>query len=171
MLIRRASIADLEAVTAIYRHYVLNGASTFEIEPPDLTEMRHRFDSISSTGLPYLVAESDGLIAGYAYAAPYRVRPAYRFTVEDSIYVAAGFERCGIGGALLGELIARCEARGCRQMIAVIGDSANAGSVKLHSRFGFRTVGVFESVGFKFGRWIDTVLMQRSLGHGAKSLP
>ncbi len=162
-LIRTAGKLDIPAITEIYAHHVRHGAATFEIEPPDCSEMDRRRLEILSKGLPYLVIEIDGLVAGYAYASPYRPRPAYRFTVEDSIYIHPGFLARGLGHLLLGRLIELCEAEGNRQMIAVIGDSGNAASIRLHQRFGFRRAGVLEAVGRKFGRWIDTVIMQRVL--------
>jgi phosphinothricin acetyltransferase len=133
--------------------------------------MTMRWVDVHRLGLPYLVAELRGEVVGYAYAAAYRPRPAYRHTIEDSVYVASKHHRAGIGRALLAELIARCEVGPWRQMIAVIGDSANTGSIALHHRFGFRHVGTLENVGFKHGRWLDSVLMQRSLGQGAQALP
>jgi phosphinothricin acetyltransferase len=165
--IRPATDADMAAVSGIYAHYVLPGTATFEIEPPTADEMRNRRDLILVSGLPYLVAEIDHRVAGFAYAGPYRPRPAYRFTVEDSIYVSPESQGRGLGRLLLSELIAVCEKQGYRQMVAVIGGSDNTGSVRLHAMFGFRTAGVLTAVGLKFGRWIDTVLMQRELGAGA----
>lgn len=169
--IRPATIADLPAVTAIYDHAVRTGTATFELDPPDVGEMSRRYRALTENHSPYLVAMLDGVVGGYAYAASYRLRPAYRFTVEDSIYLAQGNQRRGIGTALLRDLIARSEAQGYRQMIAVIGDSANTGSIALHARLGFTMVGTHANVGFKFGRWLDSVLMQRGLGDGASNLP
>src|ERR1700716_4026862 len=169
--IRPATEADLPAVTGIYEHAVLHGTATFELIPPDLTEMTRRFKSLMDGGFPYLVAVLDGHAIGYAYAGPYRPRPAYRFTVENSVYLAPAIHRRGIGTQLLQRLIAECEARGYRQMIAVIGDSANAGSIGGHLRNGFAMIGTHPNVGFKFGRWLDTVMMQRPLGEGAATLP
>ncbi len=169
--IRPVATADLPAITAIYDHAVRTGTATFELDPPDLAEMTRRYRVLVDGNSPYLVATSGGNVAGYAYAGSYRPRPAYRFTVEDSIYLASECHRRGIGTKLLGELIAQSEARGYRQMIAVIGDSANAGSIALHRRAGFEMVGTHPNVGFKFGRWLDSVLMQRSLGDGASNLP
>ncbi|HEU0082620.1 MAG TPA: GNAT family N-acetyltransferase [Bradyrhizobium sp.] len=169
--IRPATEADLPAVTEIYEHAVLHGTATFELIPPDLAEMTRRFKSLMDGGYPYLVAELDGSVAGYAYAGPYRPRPAYRFTVENSVYLKPAIHRRGIGLQLLQRLIAECEARGYRQMIAVIGDSANAGSIGVHARCGFAMIGAHPDVGFKFGRWLDTVMMQRALGEGATTLP
>ena len=153
----------MAAVRDIYAHYVLNSLATFEETPPTLEEMLARRSASVELGLPYLVAEAGGEIVGFAYAAAYRARPAYRFTIEDSVYVADGLSGRGIGSALLGELIARCERGPWRQMLAVVGDSANAGSIALHRRFGFELVGTLRSVGFKFGRWVDTPILQRAL--------
>ncbi len=169
--IRSAIPADIPAITEIYAEAVNHGTATFELEPPDAGEMRRRFDELHCGGFPYLVAEVDGRIAGYAYAGLYRARPAYRFTVENSVYLAPAVHRRGIGLALLTELIARCETRGYRQMVAVIGDSANAASIGIHARAGFEMTGTLRHVGFKFGRWLDTVLMQRALGEGGASIP
>jgi phosphinothricin acetyltransferase len=169
--IRPARLADLAAITAIYADAVRHGTASFEIDPPDLAEMRRRFESLEAGGFPYLVAEASGTVAGFAYAGPYRARPAYRWTVEDSIYVAADAQRRGIGRALMDALIAAAAARGFRQMIAVIGDSDQPGSLALHAAAGFRTIGTFASVGFKFERWLDSVLMQRPLGSGGATLP
>ena len=171
MPIRPAQPRDLAAVTAIYDHAVRHGTASFELEPPDEGEMARRYDGLRAGGYPYLVAETDGEIVGYAYAGPYRARPAYRWSVEDSIYIAPQRQGRGIGRALLERLIAEAEAGGFRQMIAVIGDSGNTASIELHRRAGFRLVGTFENVGFKFGRWLDSVLMQRELGSGATSKP
>ena len=162
-LIRAATQNDMRAVTEIYAHHVRHGTATFEIDAPDCAEMDRRRLEIMTHGLPYLVAEVEGAVAGYAYAASYRARAAYRFTVEDSIYIHPGFLAQGLGKLLMTRLLELCEARGSRQMIAVIGDSLNIASIRLHERFGFRKVGAFEAVGRKFGRWLDTVLMQRAL--------
>jgi phosphinothricin acetyltransferase len=170
-LIRPTTLADIPAIARIYAHAVLHGTATFELEPPDETEMTRRFDKLRDGQFPYVVAEIDGAVVGYAYAGPYRERPAYRFTVEDSIYLAPDAQGRGIGRALLTRLIADSEARGFRQMVAVIGDSAQAASIALHRACGFRDAGVFEAVGFKFGRWLDTVQMQRALGPGATTQP
>jgi phosphinothricin acetyltransferase len=167
MPIRPAQPRDLAVITAIYDAAVRHGTASFELDPPDQAEMARRYESLRAGGYPYLVAELEGDIVGYAYAGPYRARPAYRWSVEDSIYVAPQAQRRGIGRALLAQLVAETEAGGFRQMLAVIGDSANTGSVELHRAAGFRLVGTFENVGFKFGRWLDTVLMQRELGRGA----
>jgi phosphinothricin acetyltransferase len=169
--IRPATLADIPAIAAIYKHAVLHGTATFEIDPPDIGEMARRFEAITKDRGPYLVATRNETIAGYAYAGTYRPRPAYRFTVEDSIYLAPESQKRGIGSALLNELIARAEKEGFRQMIAVIGDSANAGSVAVHARAGFEMIGTHPNVGFKFGRWLDTVMMQRALGDGANTTP
>jgi L-amino acid N-acyltransferase YncA len=163
--------ADMAAVAAIYAHHVLHGLATFEEEPPPTEEIARRRDEVVKIGLPYLVAERDGAVVGYAYATAYRARPAYRFTIEDSVYVADGLGGRGVGRALLAALIARCEAGPWRQMIAVIGDSANAGSIRLHESLGFRRAGTLAAVGFKLGRWVDTVLMQRPLGAGEATPP
>jgi L-amino acid N-acyltransferase YncA len=169
--IRAASAADLPAATEIYRHAVMFGTATFELVAPELAEMTGRFESLAGGGYPYLVAVQDGAIVGYAYAGPYRPRPAYRFTVENSVYLDPSVQRRGIGTSLLRELIAAAESRGYRQMIAVIGDSANAGSVGVHGKCGFRLIGTHPAVGFKFGRWLDTVMMQLALGEGATTVP
>ena len=161
--IRPAAVADLPAITAIYADAVNTGTATFELEAPALAEMTARFEGLVAEGFPYFVAVDEGRIAGYAYAGSYRARPAYRFTVENSIYLDANARRRGIGIALLNELVADSGRRGFRQMIAVIGDSANAASIAVHARAGFTMVGTFRDVGFKFGRWLDTVMMQRAL--------
>ena len=174
LTLRPAEITDIPTIQAIYAHHVLHGIASFEEDPPDQAEMKRRLTDITGRGLPYLVAEDrpgSGAVLGYAYATSYRARPAYRFTLEDSVYVLPGKGGKGLGSALLGELIARCERLGYRQMIAVIGDSANAGSIRLHARHGFREVGVLHSVGFKHGRWVDSVYMQRPLGAGDGTLP
>jgi L-amino acid N-acyltransferase YncA len=164
IVVRPANEADMAAVRDIYAHYVLHSLATFEETAPTLDEMLLRRRASADLNLPYLVAEARGGILGFAYAAPYRARPAYRFTIEDSVYVAEGLAGRGIGSALLGESIARCEGGPWRQMIAVVGDSANSGSIALHRRFGFELVGTLRSVGFKFGRWVDTPILQRALG-------
>ena len=169
--IRPAVEADFPKITEIYAHHVLNGLASFEIVPPSEAEMLERFGALAAKGLPYLVAEADGSITGFAYAGPYRPRPAYRFSVENSVYLAPGMAGRGIGKALLKEVISICEALGYRQMIAVIGDSANTASIALHASLGFERAGIFKSVGFKAGRWVDSVLMQRPLGDGDTSLP
>jgi phosphinothricin acetyltransferase len=169
--IRPATVADLPSVTSIYEHAVRHGTATFELIPPDLAEMTRRFDALRDGGFPYLVALLEGSVAGYAYAGPYRPRPAYRFTVENSVYLEPAIHRRGIGLQLMQRLIAECETRGFRQMIAVIGDSANAGSIGVHTRCGFQMIGTHPSVGLKFGRWFDTVMMQLPLGEGATTVP
>ncbi|EJW13648.1 GCN5-related N-acetyltransferase [Rhodovulum sp. PH10] len=169
--IRPATPADIPAVTAIYGHAVANGTASFEIEPPDAAEMTRRMEKLFASGHPYLAAESEGAVVGYAYAGPYRLRPAYRFTVEDSIYVAPDAVRSGIGRALLFHLIVESERRGFRQMVAVIGDSGHIPSIELHRDAGFRMVGTLEGVGYKFDRWLGTVMMQRPLGDGSKTRP
>jgi L-amino acid N-acyltransferase YncA len=169
--IRPAAAADLPAVTEIYEHAVLYGTATFELIPPDLAEMTRRFGVLMDGGFPYFVAALEGQVIGYAYAGAYRPRPAYRFTVENSVYLQPAIHRRGIGLQLLQRLIAESEARGYRQMIAVIGDSANAGSIGVHTKCGFRMIGTHPHVGFKFGRWLDTVMMQLALGEGAGTIP
>lgn len=172
MIIRDAADADLPAIHAIYAHHVANGLGTFEETPPTLEEMRARRAAIVEKGLPWLVATGEGgAILGYAYAGPFRPRSAYRFAVEDSIYVGANAARQGVGKKLLAELIARCQAWGARQMLAVIGDSGNAGSIGVHKALGFEHGGVMLAVGFKHGRWVDVVIMQRALGDGRETLP
>ena len=169
--IRDASDADMTEVQHIYEHHVLNGLATFEEIPPTVDEMMKRRAAVAAAGLPYLVAVVDGRVVGYCYATSYRPRPAYRHTIEDSVYVSEALRGRRIGAALLGELIARCEAGPWRQMLAVIGNGGNAGSIALHGRLGFQPVGTMRSVGFKLGQWVDTVLMQRGLGPGAATLP
>ncbi|UFZ01930.1 N-acetyltransferase family protein [Bradyrhizobium ontarionense] len=169
--IRPTAEADLPAITAIYAQAVREGTATFELEPPDLAEMTRRFRVLTEGGFPYLVAELEGRLAGYAYAGAYRPRPAYRFTVENSVYLDPVSHRRGIGARLMERLITDCEARGFRQMIAVIGDSANAASIALHRKCGFELIGTHPSVGLKFGRWLDTVMMQRALGAGSSDVP
>jgi L-amino acid N-acyltransferase YncA len=169
--IRPAVAADLPSVTGIYEHAVLYGTATFELIPPDLAEMTRRFGALMDGGYPYFVAALEGRVVGYAYVGPYRPRPAYRFTVENSVYLSPSVHRRGIGRQLLQRLIVESEARGYRQMIAVIGDSANAGSIGVHTKCGFAMIGTHPNVGFKFGRWLDTVMMQRALGDGGETLP
>lgn len=182
-VVRDAEAEDMAAIARIYAHHVLHGLATFEEVPPTADDLLSRRDLLLSQGLPYLVATQDDahdappgrrrgqVVVGYCYASAYRPRAAYRHTVEDSVYVADGLAGRGIGRALLAALILRCEAGPWRQMIAVIGDSGNAASIALHERLGFRMTGTFEAVGFKFGRWVDTVLMQRELGEGQRTLP
>jgi phosphinothricin acetyltransferase len=169
--IRPATEADLPFVTAIYEHAVLHGTATFELVAPDLAEMTRRFRALMEGGYPYFVAALDGRVVGYAYAGAYRPRPAYRFTVENSIYLDPAIHRRGVGLQLMQRLIAECEARGYRQMIAVIGDSANAGSLGVHTKTGFQMIGTHPNVGLKFGRWLDIVMMQLALGEGASTVP
>lgn len=169
--IRPATAADIPDITAIYAFEVREKTASFELSAPDEAEMMRRFTAITDGGFPYIAAEASGRIAGYAYAGPYRPRPAYRYTVENSVYLNPAFYRRGIGSALLDELIAQCTARGYRQMIAVIGDSANAASIGLHRRAGFAMIGTHPNVGFKFGRWLDSVQMQLALGEGGETIP
>ena len=169
--VRSATPADVPAITLIYAHAVKHGTASFELDPPDEAEMTRRQRTLLDGGYPYLVAEIDGVLAGYAYAGPYRPRPAYRFSVEDSIYVDPDAQRRGVGRVLLEHLIEECERRGFRQMIAVIGDSAQAPSIELHRALGFRMIGAVQNVGYKFGRWLDSVNMQRPLGAGATTKP
>ena len=166
MHLRPCEEADIAAITAIYAREVLHGTATFELEPPGEREMSARRAAMADTGHPYLVATSGGSIAGYAYAGAYRARPAYRATVENSVYVDPRFRRRGVGLLLLEALVESAAERGFRQMIAVIGDSANLASIGLHARAGFAHAGVLRSVGWKHGAWLDTVLMQRALGPG-----
>jgi L-amino acid N-acyltransferase YncA len=171
LIVRDARESDMPAVQAIYAHHVTHGTASFELEPPTLAQMLQRRADICANGLPYLVAEREGEVVGYGYATLYRPRPAYRFTVEDSVYVREGMAGFGIGHALLAAVIQQCIESGRRQMVAIIGNSENVASIRLHARLGFRQVGVFESVGFKHGRWLDTVIMQRELGEGASTIP
>lgn len=169
--IREATLADMPAVQALYAHYVLNELATFELVPPSLEEMCARRQAILDTGLPYLVAELNGGIVGYAYAATYRPRPAYRYTVEDSVYLSPGHTGQGIGAALLAEVIRRCERGPWRQMVAVITQGGTNGSADMHRKLGFVEVGRMPDVGYKFNRWVGTLVMQRALGEGGKSSP
>lgn len=169
--VRDAADDDVAVVQAIYAHHVLHGISTFEEIPPSIDEIGRRRTAVLESGLPYLVAEVGSRVVGYCYATAYRPRAAYRYTIEDSVYVEVGMGGTGIGGALLRELISRCEAGPWRQMIAVIGNSANTGSILLHQNCGFHHVGALAGVGFKHEGWVDTVLMQRSLGSGVETLP
>jgi phosphinothricin acetyltransferase len=171
MKLRPATLADIPAITAIYAHAVRHGTASFELEPPTEAEMTRRMQAVLDGNFPYLAAEIGGKLAGYAYASLYRTRPAYRFTVENSVYVAADMHRRGIGKALLQRLIDECTARGYRQMIAVIGDSDQAASIGVHKACGFEPAGNLKSIGWKFGKWLDTPLMQRALGDGAKTKP
>lgn len=170
--VRASRDSDLPAIQAIYAHHVLHGTGSFEEVPPSLADMTARRAALVENGYPYLVAvDSDGVILGYAYAGQFRPRAAYRYSVEDSIYIAPGQQGRGLGRALLGALIDHCEAMGLRQMIAVIGDSANLGSIGVHKAHGFQPAGTLIASGFKFGRWVDTVMMQRPLGPGSSTLP
>jgi L-amino acid N-acyltransferase YncA len=171
LVVRDAEERDVPAITAIYAHHVLTGLATFEVVPPDSAEMARRRASVLASELPYFVVEDGGGILGYAYAAPYRTRAGYRYTVEDSIYVDPNAVGRGVGRVLLERLIDACEASGCRQMIAVIGDTDNRASIRLHEACGFTRVGMLPSTGFKFGRWVDSVLMQRGLADADRTLP
>ncbi|EAU43274.1 putative phosphinothricin N-acetyltransferase (antibiotic resistance) protein [Fulvimarina pelagi HTCC2506] len=170
--IRAATEADIPAITAIYQDEVLNGTATYELVPPEAAEMQRRFQTLLDNDYPYTVAQTpDGALLGYAYAGPYRPRPAYNWMVEDTIYLAREARGQGLGTLLLADLIARSEALGFRQMIAVIGGADNNGSIRVHARQGFEMIGTMKATGLKFGRWIDTVLMQRSLGEGMDTIP
>jgi phosphinothricin acetyltransferase len=169
--LRPSEDGDVPAIARIYGHHVITGLGSFEEVAPDAAEIARRRAEVVGRGLPYLVAEAEGLVLGYAYAAPYRARVGYRFSLEDSIYLAPEAMGRGIGRALLCAVLERSAAAGYRQMVAVIGDSANEASIALHRRLGFRSVGVLEAIGFKHGRWVDTVIMQRPLGEGGESLP
>lgn len=171
IIVRDARASDVESIRSIYQHYVLNDLATFEEVPPSIEEIVARRAAVVAATLPYLVAEIDGEIAGYSYATSYRQRPAYRHTIEDSVYVADVLRGRGVGAALLRSLISRCEGGPWRQMLAVIGNSENTGSIALHQKMGFQHIGTLRSVGFKLGRWVDTVLMQRALGPGDSTLP
>jgi L-amino acid N-acyltransferase YncA len=171
LLIRSSTDADLPAFARIYGQAVLQGTGTFELEAPDEAEMARRRTDVLTKGLPWLVAERAGCVIGYAYANHFRPRRAYRFCLEDSIYLDEGARGHGVGRVLLAELMAQCEAAGARQMLAVIGDSANAGSIGVHRACGFEDAGVFKAAGWKFGRWLDVVLMQKALGEGATNEP
>ena len=171
IIIRPALPGDIGAITRIYAGAVRNGTASFEVEPPDEAEMLRRQTALVNNRYPYFTAEIESVVAGYAYAGPYRARPAYKWSVEDSVYVAPNMHRKGIGALLLRALVAASAQRGYRQMIAVIGDSAQIGSIALHERAGFRHIGTLRSVGFKHGKWLDTVLMQRALGEGDTTAP
>ena len=171
LLIRPSRDSDMAALTAVYAHHVLHGTGTFETEPPGVPEMSARRADVLSKGLPYLVAELDGELAGFAYGNWFKPRPAYRYSVEDSIYLAPGLQRQGLGRALLAELLARFEAAGIRKVMAIVGDSANAGSVGLHLALGFAQVGVIEDCGWKLGAWRDIVILQKTLGEGSATPP
>jgi len=169
--VRSSVESDLPAIAAIYAHAVLHGTASFELDPPDEAEMARRRTAILEGGYPYLVAERDGEILGYAYAGAYRTRPAYRSTVEDSVYVAPSAQGRGVGRGLLKALIGECEARDFRLMVAVIGDEESKGSIALHRSLGFEPVGILKGIGYKHGRWLSTVLMQRPLGRGMAEPP
>jgi phosphinothricin acetyltransferase len=170
-VVRAAEEGDIAAIQAIYGHHVLHGLGTFELTPPPVEEIARRWRDVTAQGMPYLVCTDGGTVTGYAYAAPYRPRPAYRFAVEDSVYVKPDGARRGYGRRLVSGLIERCTALGHRQMIAVIGDRGNQGSIGLHASLGFCETGCLASVGFKHGRWVDVVLMQRALGPGDTTPP
>jgi len=169
--VRDATEADLPEIAAIYAHHVRTGLASFETEPPDDAEMRARFEAVRAKGFPYLACEIGGRLAGFAYASLYRARPAYRYALEDSVYVHPEAAGRGAGRALLSALVERCEAIGCRQLVAVIGDSANEASIGLHSALGFEKAGTLRSIGYKHGRWVDSVLMQRRIGPGDSTPP
>ena len=169
--LRPATPADIPAIAAIYRPAVTEGTASFELEPPSEAEMLRRFSAIIDAGYPYFVAEIDGRVAGYAYAGAYRTRPGYRFTVENSVYVSPDAQGKGVGRLLLAAVIEACTAKGYRLMVAIIGDSANFASITLHRRAGFRFCGTIHSVGHKFGRWLDSVVMELPLGEGDSSVP
>jgi L-amino acid N-acyltransferase YncA len=170
-VLRVSTATDVAAIAAIYAHHVLSGLGSFEEMPPSVEEVARRRVAVLALGLPFLVAADGDRVLGYAYAQPYRARSAYRFSLEDSIYVAADCMQRGIGNALLADLIERCTKLDFRQMVAVIGDSANLASIRLHEKLGFVRIGMLPAVGLKHGRWVDSVLMQRALGQGAQSLP
>lgn len=171
ILVRDSAAGDLPSIQAIYAHHVRHGSGSFELNAPEVDEIGRRREQVLANGFPHLVAESGTQVLGFAYVGPYRLRPAYRFCVESSIYVAPGAVRRGIGRMLLQDLIARSESLGLRQMIAVIGDSANTGSIGLHAACGFRFAGLLRATGWKFDRWLDSVLMQRELGAGDRAPP
>ncbi len=171
-MIRDADASDADAIACIYAHYVLTSPATFEEEPPDADEMRRRIEHVQGAGLPWRVAiEGNGTVAAYAYAAPYRTRSAYRFTLENSVYVSPDHLREGLGSSADARVIDTCARLGYRQMLAVIGDSENSASIGLHERLGFRLIGVHPALGFKFGLWVDVVHMQLELGDGARTTP
>jgi L-amino acid N-acyltransferase YncA len=171
LLIRPSRDEDIPAITAIYAHHVLHGTGSFETDPPSVADMTARRADVLSKGLPYLVAEQDAKIVGFAYGNWFKPRPAYRYSVEDSIYLAPGLQRKGLGRALLAELLARCEAVGIRKVMAIVGDSANAGSVGVHRSLGFTPVGTIDACGWKLGAWRDIVIMQKTLGPGSTEPP
>lgn len=169
--IRARTDADMARITEIYTHHVLHGASSWELTPPDEAEMTARAHTLEAAGYPYLVAEADGSVCGYAYAGAYRPRPAYRNTVEHSIYIDDALRRAGVGRALLAALIETCTGLGFRQMIGIVGDSQNLQSIEFHEKMGFVHVGKVNDIGYKFGRWMDQVILQRPLGPGADTPP
>jgi L-amino acid N-acyltransferase YncA len=169
IIVRPADAGDMTRVQAIYAHHVLHGTASFEEVPPELTEMQRRRDVVLAAGLPYLVAENSGAIIGYAYAGVYRTRTAYRHTAEDSVYVAPDAAGLGAGRALLAQVIALSAAAGYRELVAIIGDSGNTASIGLHRALGFRDVGTLRNVGLKFGRWLDTVIMQHTITRDAQT--
>ena len=171
LLIRPSTDSDLPAIASVYGHHVLHGTGTFETEPPSVSDMASRRQDVLGRNLPWLVAEQDGQVVGFAYGNWFKPRAAYRFSVEDSIYLAPGQQGRGLGRALLAELLAHLETRGVRKVMAVIGDSANTGSIGLHTALGFERVGVVEACGWKFNRWLDIVLMQKTLGTGSTTAP
>lgn len=171
IVVRPSKAGDVAAIAEIYGYHVLNGLASFELLAPSADEMAKRRADLIGRKFPYLVAECDGRVVGYAYASLYRTRPAYRHTLEDSVYVHKDFAGRGVGKRLLDALLEACEKAGCRQLIAVIGDSDNTGSIRLHAACGFKRTGTLKAVGFKFGRWVDSVIMQRAIGAGAKTLP
>lgn len=171
LIVRASTEADVARCAEIYAHHVLHGTASFEVDPPGLAEMKRRRAAVLDAGLPHLVAEREGRILGYAYAGKWRPRPAYKFSVEDSIYIDNDAVGQGVGKALLPALVEQCTALGKRQMVAVIGDSAQTPSIRLHASCGFEMVGTLRNIGFKFGRWLDTVLMQRELGVGSAKPP
>ena len=170
-IIRPSQASDMPTITAIYQHHVLHGTGTFEIEPPSLQDMTARREDVLSKGLPYLVIEDQGQVQGFAYCNWFKPRPAYRFSAEDSIYLATNASGMGWGRLLLSELCRKAEAAGIRKLIAIIGDSANAGSIGVHSSVGFHSVGVVKACGWKFNRWLDIVMMEKALGHGDTRSP
>jgi phosphinothricin acetyltransferase len=171
LIVRPARAEDAPGLAAIYAHHVLNGMGTFEEAPPSPRDMAARLAAVQAHGLPWVVAQADCAVKAYAYAAPFRLRAGYRYTAEDSVYVAPDAQRQGLGRAALGAVIEACEAMGLRQLVAIIGDSANASSIGLHGALGFRPAGVLPTAGFKHGRWVDVVLMSRPLNGGGDSLP
>lgn len=171
MIIRAAETADADALAAIYGHHVLHGFGTFEETPPAPAEMERRRRGVADLGLPYVVAEDGGAVLGFAYAAPFRARQAYRYTLEDSVYVAPDVIGRGVGRAVLSAVIGACEALGVRQLVAVVGDSGNAASIGLHRALGFEPAGVGRSLGFKHGRWVDIVWLQKALNGGDEQAP